>query len=297
MSRGGSRRGGDRGEYPQVGPDGWVTPASRPQPKVGDLSHFGKISKTNSMMTFGPNSVFVSKEKGKRESATLTRTSSNMFSMLNSDIAAEVSLPSKSSRPPSRKASVDLGAGGVPEAPLQRKKLQLLPRSKPVESKADDSAVASADSDDESTEQGAGSSMTSMTAEEAKKRIEEDSKEFFNVRDLSEAEMYFTKLPVEHRRLLIDKLITSAIDSSQADAELVASLFARAASNNLCSPATFEDGFMPTAEILDDIVIDVPKAYTLFATMLKGAGLDRDEERRTRLASKVDSDKLLGLLS
>ena len=56
--------------------------------------------------------------------------------------------------------------------------------------------------------------------------------------------------------------------------------------------------FAQTAEILDDIVIDAPKALDLFAIMLKGAHLHEDEERRTRLASKsMDSDKLVGLLT
>lgn len=293
MSRGGSRRGGDRGDYNQVGADGWVTPASRLQPKVGDLSNFGKISKTNSM-TFGPASVFNAKEKGKRDSG-ITRTNSNMFSMLNSEVAAEVTLPSKSSRPPSRKASVDLGAGGVPEPP-QRKKLQLLPRSKPVEAKPDESAVASAESEDETPEPAGGA--PSMTAEEAEKKIKEDVKEFFNVRDLKEAEVYFTKLPVEHRPLLIEKLVNNAVESTQSDADLVAGLFAQAAASNWCSPATFEDGLNPVAAVIDDIVIDVPKAFTLFATIIKGTGLHKDEERRTRIASKsMDSDKLLALLS
>ena len=68
-------------------------------------------------------------------------------------------------------------------------------------------------------------------------------------------------------------------------------------SKNLCSPQAFEDGFTPTAEILDDIVIDAPKAMDLFALMLKGAHLHEDEERRTRLASKsMDSDKLVSKL-
>ncbi len=52
MSHGGSRRGGDRGDHTQVGPDGWVAggPAARPA-KAGDLSQFGKIN-TGTPMTF-----------------------------------------------------------------------------------------------------------------------------------------------------------------------------------------------------------------------------------------------------
>ena len=95
MFRGGSRRGGDRSEFnnaQQVGPDGWAVagsgsgpPGPRPLPKAGDLSNFGKISKTQPM-TFGPGSVFAGKKnaESKRESISRTNSSSNMFSMLSS---------------------------------------------------------------------------------------------------------------------------------------------------------------------------------------------------------------------
>ncbi|KAI0368980.1 hypothetical protein BV20DRAFT_997562 [Pilatotrama ljubarskyi] len=298
MSRGGSRRGGDRGEHQQIGPDGWAVaggPAARP-PKAGDLSQFGKISKSTPM-TFGPSSVFT-KEKSKSRESTLSRQgSTNMFSMLsaNPEIAAEVA-SGKSSRPPSRKSSIDLGPGGAPEAPPQRKKLQLLPRTVPLENKSESTPAGStAGSDDEGGEESTGAGMS---VEEAKTRIEEDSKEFFSIRDLDEAEVYFTKLPAEHRHLLVDKLVTRAVESKEADAQLVADLFERAHAKNLASPATFEEGFIPTAEIIDDIAIDAPKALNLFAIMMKGAHLHEDEERRARLTGKsMDSDKLLSLLS
>lgn len=49
------------------------------------------------------------------------------------------------------------------------------------------------------------------------------------------------------------------------------------------------------AEIIDDIAIDVPKAFQMLAMMIKGASLDPD--RLANLASKsLDSDKLLALL-
>ena len=134
-----------------------------------------------------------------------------------------------------------------------------------------------------------------MTEEEAKKKIEEDSKEFFGVRSLEEAEVYFTKLPPQFHHKLIDKLVSTAVESKEADAKLVGDLFEVVASKELASPSAFEEGFMPVAEIIDDIAIDAPKAFQLFAIMVKGAKLD--EERRKNLASKsMDSDKLLGLL-
>ena len=301
MSRGGSRRGGDRGDHAQVGPDGWAVAggaAPRPPPKAGDLSKFGKIDKS-APMTFGPSSVFQKGDKSKSRESTIRQGSQNMFSMLsgNPEMAAEVA--GKSSRPPSRKSSIDLGPGGVPDgaAPPQRKRLQLLPRSVPLDAKSESTPAASTvGSEDEGDEEPTGT--PSLSEADAKKRIDEDSKEFFSIRDLSEAEVYFTKLPSEHRHLLVDKLVTKAVESKQADAQLVADLFERAISRNICSPASFEEGFTPTAEIIDDIAIDAPKAMDLFAIMVKGSHLHLDEERRTRLASKsMDSDKLVALLS
>src|SRR5712691_12210454 len=90
MSRGGSRRGGNRDAAEPPHPDGWSVAGSsapaRQPPKAGDLSQFGKISKTTPM-TFGPGSIFTAK-KGtdpKNRDPPMSRTpstSSNMFSML-----------------------------------------------------------------------------------------------------------------------------------------------------------------------------------------------------------------------
>lgn len=133
-----------------------------------------------------------------------------------------------------------------------------------------------------------------MSEADALKKIKEDLKEFFAVRSLEEAEVYF-KIPAQHHHLLVDKLVSTAVESKEADAKLVSEFFDLAASKELCSPSAFEEGFMPIAEVIDDIAIDAPKAFQLFAIMIKGAKLD--EERRTNLASKsVDSDKLLALL-
>ena len=91
MSQDGSCRGGDCGEFnnsQQVGPDGWAGTGSgsgpRP-PKAGDLSNFGKISKTQSL-TFGLSSVLAGKmgAENKQEAISGTNSSSKMFSMLSS---------------------------------------------------------------------------------------------------------------------------------------------------------------------------------------------------------------------
>jgi translation initiation factor 4G len=299
MSRGGSRRGNDRdGNYAQVGPDGWAVAggsgAPRPPPKAGDLSNFGKINKT-AAMTFGPSSVFAGKKDAKRESISRTNSNSNMFSMLsqNPEVPVEASA-SKSSRPPSRKPSIDLAQSAAPEAaPPQRKKLNLLPRSKPTTEEPGPAATPeeSASEEDEPA-------VELMSEADALKKIDEDSKEFFGVRNLEEAEVYFTNLPAEHRFRLVNKLVSFALESKESDAQLVGDFFSRAVSQELCSPDSFEEGFALVAEYLEDIAIDAPKAYDFMVIMLKGAGMDEDEERRTRIASKSETpDKLLGLLS
>ncbi len=59
------------------------------------------------------------------------------------------------------------------------------------------------------------------------------------------------------------------IESKETDAHLVADLLSRSVDKDMCSVAAFEEGFMAVAEALDDISIDAPKVYDLFAIMLK----------------------------
>jgi len=305
MSRGGSRRGGNRDAAEAPHPEGWsvagsTAPARQP-PKAGDLSQFGKISKATPI-SFGPGSVFAGK-KGtdpKNRDPPMTRTpstSSNMFSMLQNSDAVVEPPTSKGSRPPSRKPSVDLGAGSAPELIPQRRRLQLLPRSRPVgeESKVSTPAVSEAGSDDETG--GETGTHTPMSEAEAKTKIGEDVKEFFGVRILDEAESYFSGLPAEHRHLLVDALVMKSIDMKEPDVTLVSDLFVRVREKDLCSPAVFEEGFNGLAELLDDLAVDIPKAWPYFVILLKGSGLEQDEERRGRIAEKtMDPDKLNGLL-
>ncbi|OJA08525.1 hypothetical protein AZE42_02445, partial [Rhizopogon vesiculosus] len=86
ISRGRSQRGGERNQ--EFGPDGWAVAGSSvsrppPNPKAGDLSQFGKISK-GAPMVMGPSSVFAGgKKDSKREPLSRTSSSSNMFHMLS----------------------------------------------------------------------------------------------------------------------------------------------------------------------------------------------------------------------
>jgi translation initiation factor 4G len=134
-----------------------------------------------------------------------------------------------------------------------------------------------------------------MTEDAAMKKIREDLKEFFAVRNLEASEVYFSSLPSQHHHFLVDKIVSNAVESKEDDAKLVSEFFALAISKELCSAASFEEGLTPVTEIIDDIAIDAPKAFQLLAMMMKGASLN--QERLTNLASKSsDSEKLLALL-
>lgn len=292
MSRGGSRRGDNRNQ--EHGPDGWAVAGGnsvpRAPPKAGDLSQFGKISKGPAMaMVMGPSGVFAAgKKDSKRETLSRTNSSSNMFHMLsqNPELAAEAS--TKPSRSSSRKPSVDLGHAGVQEPAVQRRKLQLLPRS----------VLANEENATTPSEEEPESAPTAMSEADVKKKIDEDVKEFFAVRNLQEAEVYLTNLADEHRSQLVDKLVASALESKEADAKLVGDFFAQATSNGQCTLEVIEEGFMPMAEFLDDIAIDAPKAFDYMAIMLRGAGFQNEPERLQRIASKLeDSDKLVSLVA
>ena len=176
---------------------------------------------------------------------------------------------------------------------MQRKRLVLQPRSRPLETDTPEPTESPvADSDGATSEEDIPSEMTEA---EAENKIGEDLKEFFAVRNLDEAEIYFTGLPAQYHHSLINKLVSQAIESKEADAKLVSDFFNRATSKDQCTPPAFEEGFTPIAEVIDDIAIDAPKAFQLFAMMINGAGLD--EARRTNLAAKsIDSNKLLALL-
>jgi len=294
MSRGGPRRGGDRGGWEQQ-VYGWsVAGGSTPRlpPKAGDLSNFGKINMSGPVV-MGPSSVWAGKKDVAKRDSTLTRinASSNMFMMLGRDGEVMPETGSKPSQPPGGRTIVDPGAGGTFEP---RRKLQLLPRSKPVEEENKVNCGSADHSEDESGDE----ATPAISEAEANKRIAEDIKEFFSVRVVGESEYYFTRLPSEYHHRLVTKMVSTAVESKEADGKLVADAFARAAKKRLCSTSAFEEGFLPVAGLLDDIAIDAPMAFQTMATMMKGAGLDKDKWRRGRIAQKsVDGNKLLGLLA
>jgi hypothetical protein len=57
--------------------------------------------------------------------------------------------------------------------------------------------------------------------QENKAKIQDDTKEFFSIRMLEEAESYFSSLLPEHRHWLVDSLVTSSVEMKELDVKLV----------------------------------------------------------------------------
>ncbi|KAF8346025.1 armadillo-type protein [Amanita rubescens] len=136
----------------------------------------------------------------------------------------------------------------APEEP-QKKKLMLQPLTKPLAHPAEESNTPS---------QKEAPALSEMNKEAADAKVKEDAKEFFNVRNLDEAEVYFNTIPSQYHHSLVNKLASSAVESKEPDAKLVADLFTRAKNKGLCSPDAFEEGLTPTAEMVEHIAIYEP---------------------------------------
>jgi len=254
MSGGDSRRGGDRGGGPAGAQqaDWWsaaggTTP--RPPPKAGDLSNFGKINKSGPVV-MGPSSVWAGKKDGAKRDSTLTRvnSSSNMFMTLGRDAEAMPETGSKPSRPSSRRTNVDLG---TPEP--QRRKLQLLPRSEPIEEKN----KINGGSADHSEVEGGDGTPPAVTETKTNRKNAEDIKEFSAVRSI-EPGRCFTKLPSERLSWRADRMVSKATESKEADGKLVVDTSTRTVEEKLPSISAFREGPIPIAKLPDDIAIDTP---------------------------------------
>lgn len=287
MSRGGSRRGGQRGE--EVTQDGWNVAGPSVTRVPNNLTHFGKIGKTTAAQTpSNPFDVYTKKGVKARDAApalSRVQSSANPFSPLNPEAPADLPPTTPSSRAPSRKPSLDLGPGGVPEAQPTRRKLVLAPRTIPAEA-TEEHTVERQEEDVDGDK-----FKPMMTVAQTETRIAEDIKEFWNGRNIDEARHYFTALGPEHRHLLVAKLASSALDKKEDDVKLVAELFSSAA-GELCSEDAFETGLSGIIECVDDLSVDVPKAYTFVARLLAGSKLPRAKVEDLSNKIMFDGDPL-----
>ncbi|KAG8923092.1 hypothetical protein FRC00_006638 [Tulasnella sp. 408] len=283
ITRGGAQRGG-LGQ-PVQGPDGWnvagPTPVRAPV-KPGDLSNFGKLTaSTGPLKTTGPSSTSKKGDRGHNtpspgSSGSLSRAASgsNIYSLLGAGGADADTMPKRTPRErgTTGKPSADQAPQQAPNTPLH-KKLNLSPRAVSSVNTTEDSY---GDKNKlESHKKRAAGATKSYTKQELKAKVEEDVKEFFNIRDVREGEKRFAELPDEHKSRLVDKLASKALELQESDVKLVAELFERVASKG-CPPSAFEDGLAVIIEFLDDMVIDVPQVYAFMARLLRGARLPQE---------------------
>ncbi|KAI1791217.1 hypothetical protein LXA43DRAFT_1094818 [Ganoderma leucocontextum] len=128
-----------------------------------------------------------------------------------------------------------------------------------------------------------------MPRNEANEHIEQTVALLFGgPHDIDSALSVFAAIPPRHHSRFVDRLVSFAIESTRADAQLVAYFFYCAAVKGLCSAAAFEGGFALTAAALEDVAAESPDVVLLFATMAKGAGLHRDREWRTRFFGRLE---------
>ncbi|KZT30904.1 kinase-like protein [Neolentinus lepideus HHB14362 ss-1] len=109
-------------------------------------------------------------------------------------------------------------------------------------------------------------------------RIAEHSAEFFKSRDIDHAESILSKVPVEHRSRLVSALAFKVIYEEDSDIQLVAELFSRVASNNICSDATFFGALVSPSRYLQDFYRREAEAeaWERMLIMMQSAGLVKD---------------------
>jgi translation initiation factor 4G len=283
--RNGSRRGQNRSETgSQKDSDAWMSMGS-------SARSFGRTSGMLGSLITGQSKIDDSlKSIGAIKSASSSLSGFHSLARLSSEpgtsrMSRQPSEPGKSrskrggggeSRQVNRRTSIDFVHldAVVDSGNTGRKRLHLLPRS------VAPPAVPSSIDDNNPVEPTSSLAATfeeppSMTEEQARIKVEEDLKEFMQIRDLDEAVGYFESLPSDMRYLLVDKFVTK-MDSKESDVVLICELFERVASSGLCSMEVFEQGFAPTIEALDDISLDVPSAYAVMARLLRASKLPRE---------------------
>ncbi|KAF9900703.1 hypothetical protein EC991_007020 [Linnemannia zychae] len=258
LSRGPSYRGGSGDARhdmngPQNGGDGWSTVSNLPK-KAGDLSSFGNTarSKVSGTPSLGPTqSVFKSLHKTKggepkaapQPEATRQLSSTNIFAALEGDTS-------------DRRGSVDA------EKPTERRRLNLLPRTTPVDAAAEKPKAEAAPEGPKKTK------------DEAQRSIQNTLKEYLSLKDMNEMMISVKELDAVYRPLLVTEFINQSMEMKAADVDSIAEVFKKLAAEKIVSAEDFETGFADPLEFLPDTAIDVPNAYKYTAQLLEAAGMD-----------------------
>ena len=155
----------------------------------------------------------------------------------------------------------------------ERKKLQLQPRTKPLDAPAEAPAEA-----------------PTPSAEDVQRKIGNDVKEYLAIRDLNEGVQSIEALPAEHRASFVDQLVAAVLDKKQDSVDDAGRLLAQLVEKQVLDEQQLMDGFQPQVTILDDTSMDAPSAYGFMAQLLVQSTLPR--ARIEQLADKMEGEGL-----
>lgn len=263
ISRAGSRAGQPRGG----GGSDWQTAPSQPRPsRPADFSNIGRLSSTNAAPTFaGPQSAFGRNRRGgaaggSQSTPPISRQASqaNIPNMSNANQFALLNESGEASESPDAAAA----AGGA--AP-QRRRLNLAPRTVPVDgengeaageqgddaAEEDGSEEQNDDEDESSAEDEHLKTPKPMTETAAKAKIDLDMTELWGEKDSggsrnpADIVAYFQALPESLRHLLANKLYDEVFRTAKMkDAEVVAKGLASAVTEGAASPDIVKNGYV-----------------------------------------------------
>ena len=238
-----SRRRGPPPRERDHSSDGWSTvgTSATPPPRAGrggDFA-FGK-GMDRSGGRFGGAAGGPPRKGGNKGTDSPTKTS-NMFNLLNQ--------------------------GGDPAAASaeepQRPKLQLQPRTKPLQP-------------EQGAEKDAGG-KPQMSEEDIKRKIGNDVKEYLAIRDVDEGVQSIEALPAEHHAAFVDTLTANVLDKKQQDVDDAVTLLCALLERSVLSQETLVAGFRDQVTMLDDTSMDAPSAYPFMATLLVDSGVPKDQ--------------------
>ncbi|GAA6062870.1 hypothetical protein JCM10212_000792 [Sporobolomyces blumeae] len=266
LSRPNSRRGQGRDfGVAQPGADGWTTQPQRPA-KAGDLSGFGRI-RDSSNISLGPTGAFANKAKAKAEAAR-PATPVNPFALLS-------------------------GGSDEPDAAAstasQRPKLQLKPRTVPLEGEGEGEDKEETAADEDEDDGAIDPNASSMSRSEAERRAANSVQEWFEIKNVGEGVASVEALPKEYRSLLLTQIIEAALVKKADAVNSTRDLFKETAAKSVVSHDDFLKAFEPVMKTLVDTAIDAPGAYGFCSSLLMGAGATKEEVEK--LTEKMESEE------
>ena len=282
-SRGSSRRGQARNaQEPEnntnSGGDGWNTIGKGQL--GGNAGQYGQSSGKPSQQNaqqFGPGSAF-NKKGGRQGTGSATHSPSGIGSPLLSE--GKSPAVSRTNSTANMFSLLEAQEQANEEQPQQRKKLNLLPRTKPTEEGGE-----SKENKEEDKEE--------ITDKKAKQMVKTMTEEFYELKKVTEGLESFKELPMNHRNKLIESVIDKAMNGKKETVDLTSDLISKAREQSLITQEQLEAEFGNIIEFIEDISIDVPNAYKFMGQLMSQKASKLDNESIDRLLSKIPKSEAI----